>query len=62
MKTSVKGFVEDCDVCKQAKMEGVPYPGLLQPLVMCVNKLRWKEYPTLVYCSRYLYQKVFGRT
>jgi len=32
MKTSVKGFVEDCDVCKQAKMEGVPYPGLLQPL------------------------------
>ncbi|KAJ6942306.1 hypothetical protein NC652_008196 [Populus alba x Populus x berolinensis] len=32
MKAMVKRTVEECDVCKQAKVERVAYPGLLQPL------------------------------
>ena len=30
----VKQIVEECDICKQAKVERVAYPGLLQPLPM----------------------------
>jgi len=32
MKAMVKKVVEECNVCKQAKVERVAYPGLLQPL------------------------------
>jgi hypothetical protein len=32
MKAVVNRTVEECDVCKQAKVEIVAYPGLLQPL------------------------------
>ncbi|XP_073268339.1 uncharacterized protein [Populus alba] len=32
MKVMVKETVEECDVCRQAKVERVAYPGLLQPL------------------------------
>jgi len=31
-KPQLKDLWKIVDVCKQAKMEGVPYPGLLQPL------------------------------
>lgn len=32
LKQSVQKFVANCVVCKQAKLENVKYPGLLQPL------------------------------
>uniref|UniRef100_A0A0A9BCD2 Integrase catalytic domain-containing protein n=1 Tax=Arundo donax TaxID=35708 RepID=A0A0A9BCD2_ARUDO len=32
MKTHIKEFVQSCEVCQQAKLERVRYPGLLQPL------------------------------
>ena len=32
MKQHVRLFVEDCQICKQAKPERVRYPGLLEPL------------------------------
>lgn len=32
MKADVLKFVQDCQVCQQAKVEHVKYPGLLQPL------------------------------
>ena len=34
MKTSVKEFVNACVTCQQAKAERVPYPGILQPLLV----------------------------
>ena len=34
MKAMVKKVVEECNVCRQAKVERVAYPGLLQPLLM----------------------------
>jgi hypothetical protein len=32
MKSEVKSFVQNCQICQQAKPERVRYPGLLQPL------------------------------
>lgn len=40
MKQQVQSFVETCSVCKQAKVEHVKYPGLLQPLL--VPEHAWK--------------------
>jgi hypothetical protein len=40
MKQSVKDYVEQCTICKQAKHERVRYPGLLQPLP--VPKQAWQ--------------------
>ena len=34
MKAMVKKVVEECNVCRQAKVERVAYPGLLQPLLV----------------------------
>jgi hypothetical protein len=31
MKKMVKQIVNGCDICKQAKLERIIYPGLLQP-------------------------------
>jgi hypothetical protein len=32
MKETIKAFVSSCSVCQQAKLDHVPYPGLLQSL------------------------------
>lgn len=32
MKKDIEEFINACDMCKQCKTKGVPYPGLLQPL------------------------------
>jgi len=34
MKKLVQEIVQHCDICKQAKAERVPYPGLLQALLV----------------------------
>jgi hypothetical protein len=34
MKVSIKDFVNACVTCQQAKAARIPYPGLLQPLVV----------------------------
>ena len=32
MKKQIKGWVQSCQVCQQAKLERIKYPGLLKPL------------------------------
>jgi hypothetical protein len=41
MKKLVQGIAQHCDICKQAKVERVPYPGLLQALP--VQRSPWQD-------------------
>lgn len=41
LKTHVESFVQQCQVCQQAKHEHCKYPGLLQPLLIPAES--WKD-------------------